>query len=93
MTQNSNNKTDELFKLIIEINNKTGDIQRDIGILTTKLDDFSSRLRRVEDREDGIEKDVIKLKNNWGWLVAIASAAGGLVGYIVQIILHLLSKT
>lgn len=88
----SNSRAEELFKLVLEINNKTGDIQRDLGVLATKLDDSSARIQKLEDKEELLEKDVAKIKNNWGWLVAIVSAAGSIAGYIVQIIIHVLAK-
>lgn len=43
---------ERLFHLVMETNNNTASIRSDIGILTTKIDDFSARLKKLEDRDE-----------------------------------------
>lgn len=43
---------ERLFNLVMETNNNTASIRSDIGILTTKIDDFSARLKKLEDRDE-----------------------------------------
>ena len=43
---------ERLFHLVMETNNNTASIRSDISILTTKIDDFSARLRKLEDRDE-----------------------------------------
>lgn len=118
---------ERLFNLVMETNSNTASIKSDLSVLTAKVDDFSSRLKKLEDKDekhgdkeeklnllaqslmsaiDGVnstllktdkrlldfderlsclEDDVTKIQSNWGWLMALISAAAGVIAYIINL--------
>lgn len=118
---------ERLFNLVMETNSNTASIKSDLSVLTAKVDDFSNRLKKLEDKDekhgdkeeklnllaqslmsaiDGVnstllktdkrlldfderlsclEDDVTKIQSNWGWLMALISAAAGIIAYIINL--------
>lgn len=71
------------------------DLQRDMGRVEGTLDAMGTRLDRLEklvtdgfkalnERLDAIEKRESERKGAWGVLVAVASAVGGCVAWLIQ---------
>ena len=63
---------ERLFHLVMETNNNTANIRSDISILTTKIDDFSARLKKLEERDEKHaerEEDLRVLTTEFGTLL------------------------
>lgn len=111
------NKMDDVKDAIYDTNSK-------VDVSLSKLDDFSYRLKKLEEHDEKhiereekleilmakvenfidryeksfqalenrvyhLEQDVDKVKNNWGWLITIITAIGGIAGYVVNILVNL----
>lgn len=120
MTENNNAHTlERLFDKVDTIIASINCTNNSVSILSTKIDEFSHRLRKLEEKEDkhsdkqnelqlvaakletitsnGLvtiedlekrmtvaEKAIQVIKTNWGWVVAIVSAVGGAVGWVIE---------
>ena len=43
---------ERLFNLVMETNSNTASIRSDISVLTAKVDDFSNRLKKLEEKDE-----------------------------------------
>ena len=120
MTEQNNAHTlERLFDKVDTIIASINCTNNSVSILSTKIDEFSHRLRKLEEKEDkhsdkqnelqlvaakletitsnGLvtiedlekrmtvaEKAIQVIKTNWGWVVAIVSAVGGAVGWVIE---------